>query len=55
MKGEPKSSSDLIMSEKEFDRIMGQALQVKPEDAKKAPKRSTKAKPARKGTRPRQK
>jgi hypothetical protein len=35
---------ELRMSSKEFDRIMGRALQVKPEEAKK-PRRETKAKP----------
>jgi histidinol dehydrogenase len=38
---------ELRMSGKEFDRIMSQALRVKPEDAKK-PKRSIKAKTTRK-------
>lgn len=44
--GEPKPADELRMSSKEFDRIMGRALQVKPETRK--PKRSTKPKPAAK-------
>lgn len=44
----PKTASgdDLRMSSKEFDRIMGKALQVKPEDDRKA-KASAKSKKAR--------
>jgi hypothetical protein len=45
--GRPKLADELRMSGREFDRIMGQALQVKPEDTQK-PKRSTKSKAARK-------
>lgn len=44
---QPKPADELRMSGKEFDRIMGQALRVKPKDAKK-PKRSAKKKPASK-------
>jgi hypothetical protein len=40
--GQSKPTDELRMSRKEFDRIMGQALRVKPEDVKK-PKRATKA------------
>lgn len=47
MKAQPKPAEEMRMSRKEFDRIMGQALRVKPEDAKK-PKRSAKTKAARK-------
>ncbi|MGH6847791.1 MAG: hypothetical protein ACREC0_10225 [Methylocella sp.] len=48
MKAEqPKPADELRMSGKEFDRIMGHALRVKPEDAKKL-KRATKTKTARK-------
>jgi hypothetical protein len=43
--GQPKPADEMRMSAKEFDRIMGQALQVRPEDAKK-PKRAKKAKTA---------
>ena len=45
--GEPKPADELRMSGKEFERIMGQALQVKPEYMGKA-KSAKKAKPARK-------
>lgn len=39
-----KPSDELSMSAKEFDRIMGQALKVKPEDVKKQkPAAKTKA------------
>lgn len=44
---QPKPADDLRMSAKEFDRIMGQALRVKPEDDKKT-KGSTKARKLRK-------
>ena len=44
---QPKPADELRMSSAEFDRIMGRALQVKPEGAQK-PKRATKAKAARK-------
>lgn len=43
--GQPKPADELRMSGKEFDRIMGKALQVKPENTKK-PKRSSKPKTA---------
>ena len=43
---QPKPVVELRMSEREFDRIMGQALQVKPEDAK--PKRPARVKETRK-------
>ena len=36
--GQPKPAEEFRMSAKEFDRIMGRALQVKP----KVPKRATK-------------
>jgi hypothetical protein len=42
--GQPKPADELRMSSKEFDRIMGRALQVKPE----APKRKQATKTARK-------
>lgn len=45
--GQPKPADELRMSSKGFDRIMGLALQVKPEDAQK-PKRATKTKTVRK-------
>jgi hypothetical protein len=38
--GQPKPADELRMSSKEFDRIMGRALQVKPQAQK--PKRATK-------------
>ena len=38
--GRPKPADELRMSGKEFDRIMGQALQVKPKAQK--PKQATK-------------
>jgi hypothetical protein len=38
--GQPKATDEMRMSSKEFDRIMGRALQVKPKVAKK-PKRAT--------------
>ncbi len=38
--GQPKSADEMRMSSKEFDRIMGRALQVKPEARK--PKRARK-------------
>jgi len=37
--GKSKPTDDLRMSSKEFDRIMGQALRVKPEAADKAKRR----------------
>lgn len=45
--GQPKPTDELRMSSKEFDRIMGQALKVKPEGTHK-PKRSVKPKTASK-------
>ncbi len=39
--GQPKPADELRMSSKEFDRIMGRALQVKP--AAQKPKRAAKA------------
>jgi hypothetical protein len=45
--GQPKPTDELRMSSKEFDRIMGQALLVKPEKTQKA-KRPAKTKVARK-------
>jgi hypothetical protein len=36
MKAGHKPADELRMSSKEFDRIMGQALQVKPEEVKKS-------------------
>lgn len=42
--GQPKPTDELRMSGKEFERIMGQALQVRAGDAKKQPKRAKKAK-----------
>ena len=47
-------TGELRMSGKKFDRIMSQALRVKPEDAK-MPKQPAKAREARKKTKPRQK
>lgn len=44
---QPKAVGELRMSAAEFDRIMGRALQVKPEDTKKS-KRPAKTKTARK-------
>jgi hypothetical protein len=35
MKAQPRPADELRMSGKEFDRIMGQALRVKPEKSKK--------------------
>jgi hypothetical protein len=43
----PKPVDELRMNEAEFDRMMGAALRVKPEDAKK-PKRRAKPKAASK-------
>jgi hypothetical protein len=50
MKSDQKKSDDeMRMSEAEFERIMGQALQVKPDETKKAKTpRVTKRKDARK-------
>ena len=52
--GPPKPSDEMRMSSKDFDKIMGQALRVRPEKTQK-PKRPAKAKVARKETKPRQK
>jgi hypothetical protein len=41
--GQPKPADDLRMSGAEFDRIMGQALRVKPEGRKKPKKKAAKA------------
>ena len=51
--GQSKPADEMRMSGKEFDRIMGQALRVKPEGGKKAKgptktKRAAKKRPARK-------
>ena len=46
--GQTKPADELRMSSKEFDRIMGQALQVKPEAQK--PKRAAKARKKRNAT-----
>ena len=48
---EPKAKAvdDMRMSAGEFDRIMGKALQVKPETAKKAKARKSKARKAKAG------
>ncbi len=54
MKNPPAQPDEMRMSTKEFDRIMGQALRVKPQDAKatkqqtSTKRRSKKAKSARK-------
>jgi hypothetical protein len=45
---QPKTADELRMSSKEFDRIMGQALQVKPEGAAERAKPAAKRKAARK-------
>jgi hypothetical protein len=45
--GQAKPADEMRMSGKAFDQIMGQALRVKPENAKK-PKRSAKMKAAQK-------
>jgi hypothetical protein len=45
--GQPRPGDELRMSGKEFDRIMGQALRVKPEKAQKQ-ERITKIKAPRK-------
>lgn len=42
MTADPKSADEMRMSSKEFDRIMGQALRMKPKAAKK-PARKVKA------------
>ncbi len=47
MTAKTTQEADFRMSGKEFDRIMGKALQVKPEDAQK-PKRAKKTKTTRK-------
>jgi len=39
--GQPKPAEEFRMSGKEFDRIMGRALQVKPKAQKPKPKRAT--------------
>ena len=52
--GPPKPADEFRMSSKEFDRIMGQALRVKPEKTQK-PKQPAEAKAARKKTKPHQK
>jgi len=45
--GPPKPSDEMRMSSKDFDRIMGQALRVRPEKTQK-PKQRAKTKVARK-------
>jgi hypothetical protein len=52
--GRTKPSDEMRMSSKDFDRIMSQALRVRPEEAQK-PKPATKTKAARKKTKPHQK
>lgn len=42
--GQPKPADELRMSSAEFDRIMGQVLQVKPEESKRAKRPKPKAK-----------
>jgi hypothetical protein len=49
--GEPKPADELRMSAQEFDRIMGEALQVRPERSLKAKSRA-KPKTKRAKTRP---
>lgn len=44
---QPKPTDEMKMSSAVFDRIMGQALQIKPEETQK-PKRSTKVKTLKK-------